>query len=71
MLMIFYIESLDLKKRYSRASSGSRGPLLDLLRHICGRLPPGISISPTPCHTRTERVNRHYQELSIVLAFLR
>ena len=64
-------EVSTVKQRYAKALSTSRGPLLDLLKHICGRLPPGIVQIPAPCKTRTERVNMHYEELSVVLAFLR
>ena len=70
-IFLSYIAAIELKKRYSKALTSSRGPLLDLLRCICGRLPPGIPLNPAPCHTRKERVDRHYRELCIILAFLK
>ena len=69
-LLIFLGFGSNIKKRYARALTSSRGPLLDLIRHFCGRLPPGIPLNPPPCNTRTERVDRHFKELSIILAFL-
>ncbi len=55
----------------SKSLSTSRGPLLDMIRHLCGRLPPGIPQTPPPCKTRLERITRHYQEITITLAFIR
>lgn len=54
-----------------RALGTSRGPLLDLIRHLCGRLPPGVSQTPAPSRTRIERVQRHYDEINTTLTFLK
>ena len=49
----------------------SQGPLLELLTHICGRLPPGIPLTPPPCSTHSEQVNLQYCIFSTILAFLK
>ena len=61
----------SLKERYSSALGASRGPLIDLLKHILGRLPPGVSQIPQAPKTRSDRINQHYEELSAVLVFLK
>ena len=49
----------------------SQGPLLELLTHICGRLPPGIPLTPPPCSTHSEQVHLQYCIFSTILTFLR
>jgi len=49
----------------------SRGMLVDLLTHVCGRLPPGIPLNPHPCSTPSEKVNQEYSTFATVLAFIK
>ena len=61
----------NTKVKCAKTLPVKRSLLLELLRHICGKLPPGIASNPAPCTCIIETVERHHQELSAVLAYLR
>lgn len=51
--------------------STSRGLLVDMLTHLCGRVPPGIPLNLPPCTTASEKVNQQYSTCSTVISFLK
>lgn len=63
------LQKTSLKKRSN--INQSRGPLLDLLVHLCGQTPPGIPINPPPCNTTLEKINQLYSTYITVIEFLR
>ena len=56
---------------HGRANGSSRGKLLDLLKHLTGQLPPGVSSIPPACFTAADKLKQHYRELDAALRMLR
>ena len=67
-----FISLLDQADRmHGRANGSSRGKLLDLLKHLTGHLPPGVSSIPPACFTAVEKLKQHYHELNAALRMMR
>lgn len=69
-----YCAFLDLPKPGVKQRSNittSRGLLIDLLTHLCGRVPPGIPLNLPPCTTAIEKINQQYSIYDTVTSFLR
>lgn len=72
--VIIFLSYIDLPKMGVKQRSNigtSRGLLLDLLTHLCGRVSPGIPLNLPPCTTASERVNQQYSTYDSVISFLR
>ena len=54
-----------------KISKVSHGKLLDLVKNLSGRLPPGISPNTPPAFTVSEKINKHYSELEATLDYLK
>ena len=76
MLSCFYYTYMyiDLPRTGVKQRSNigtSRGLLLDLLTHLCGRVPPGIPLNLPPSTIASERINQLYSTYDSVISFLR
>ncbi len=49
----------------------SRGILVDMLEHICGRIPPGIPLNLPSCKNNINKIIQLYSSFEVVLTFLR
>ena len=58
-------------KKQVKSGRPPKSLLLEMITHLCGRLPPGISVLMPPCKNDSERVKAHYTTASILLTFIK
>ena len=58
-------------KKQVKSGRPPKSLLLEMITHLCGRLPPGISVLMPPCKNDSERVKAHYATASILLTFIK
>lgn len=58
-------------KKQVKSGRPPKSLLLEMIAHLCGRLPPGISVLMPPCKNDSERVKAHYTTASILLTFIK
>lgn len=49
----------------------SRGMLVDMLTHLCGRVPPGIPLNLPLCNSIMDKILQLYSTYDIILTFLK
>lgn len=71
LMHVYFIDLPKLGVKQRSNTCTSRGQLVDLLTHLCGRLPLGIPLNLPPCTTASEKVNQQYSTYDSVISFLR
>ena len=67
----FFLVTSNVKGKEHSFAKKSKGMLVDLLTHLCGRLPPGIPLNLPPCTTNLDKVIQEYSTYDTVLTFLK